>query len=145
MKAANPLRRWARHSTNGSVAVELAILLTAFFFIFFGVFFFGQIFSQYHAVKNATASAARYLARGSPAEIKSVTRRDAAVALVRTLAAQNGVAQVTPTIVCSPSLSCQGSVTAITAQADVVFNDPTMRWLSDSLTISASSTVSYPN
>lgn len=135
---------------KGAVAVELATMLAALgvalTLMSFGTFFIGQIYWKYNVLKNATTAGARYLAKGTAAEIKSTVRQDAAKALVESLAAQAGVAgSHNPQLACLPSIGCGTPTSVVMVQADLVVDDPTGVLFTDTITLTVNSTVPYSN
>jgi Flp pilus assembly protein TadG len=124
----------------------LAALGVAVTLMSYGAFFISRVYWQYNVLKNATTAGARYLAKGTAAEIKTAARQDEAKALIESLAAQAGMAaDHNPIVACSPSLACGGTPTAVIAQADLVIDDPTLALFTDSFTLTVNATVPYPN
>jgi Flp pilus assembly protein TadG len=131
------------------MAVELALLLTPLMFLLLGAFVLGHVFWQYNVLKNATYSAARYVATaGTWAQLKTGAARRAAVeTMAKELAAEAGVASDFDVVVtCRPANACGGSaVTSVTIGVDVFVQDPTGFWFGGEDLFSFTSTASSTN
>lgn len=130
------------------VAVELALILIAIGFILAATFTFGQIFWKYNVLKNATNTAARYIAAGSWAEIKNESRQNAARLIVAKAVEEAGITgSVSFLVVCLPAGFCTSSTkpSTIFVAAMVQIDDMNGMWFPDGFSVASNTTVSYTN
>jgi Flp pilus assembly protein TadG len=116
-------------SARGSVAVELALILSAMIFVLAAMFVFGNILLQYNIMKIASNGAASYMvASGEWRALGGATERAAAAAaMAKRLAQESGssAANITVTVTCEPGITClDDAFDSIMVGTDIRPTDP---------------------
>jgi Flp pilus assembly protein TadG len=137
-------------SARGSVAVELALILSALIFVLGAMFVFGNILLQYNIMKIASNGAASYMAASGEwrAYAGSDARAAAAKAVATRLAGESGssAANITVTMYCEPDFTCEGpAFDSVTVGVSAYPADPFGDWRPTKTTFSVRSTVNNPN
>jgi Flp pilus assembly protein TadG len=133
-----------RPRQRGSVAVELAGVFLVLLALLFPTFLVGQVLYQHNVLTNVANVAARYMAKGTPAELQNGTRAAGAREIVSSILADAGMSSSPDIlIVCKPGGFCSGTVTAVELDVQVQgLGDGTM--LPHSFYLRASATAPYP-